>query len=238
MRQEAVQQALAAMHDKPKQVVPLPSKRASVARPVSNVVSGDDEHEDDDESDIDDDHDDDDHDLCETRNLALGLSDTSSAGSLASGQHRPQHETPESRGHRSTHETPETRGHRSEPPPPPLPPSIQSRPLPPSPINKPLPPSPDQSPAHAPAATYREMDIRDRTRAERDQRHRHRDSRDSERMSGASNNRDAERARDNDDVTPRDNRESERVTPRDNRENYRSNKDKNLMINLSCCLPG
>ena len=46
MRQEAVQQALAAMHDKPKQVVPLPSKRASVARPVSNVVSGDDEHED------------------------------------------------------------------------------------------------------------------------------------------------------------------------------------------------
>ena len=95
VRQEAVQQALAAMHDKPKQVVPLPSKRASVARPISNVVSADDEHEDmdDDESDIDDDLNDDDH-LCETRNLALGLSDTSSAGSLASG-HRPHGQPPE-----------------------------------------------------------------------------------------------------------------------------------------------
>ena len=83
MRQEAVQQALAAMQDKPKQVVPLPSKRASVARPISR------DHEDmeDEESDIDDDNVDEDQDvICETRNLALGLSDTSSAGSLASGQ--------------------------------------------------------------------------------------------------------------------------------------------------------
>ena len=44
VRQEAVQQALAAMQDKPKQVVPLPSKRASVARPVSRHLQGEDHH--------------------------------------------------------------------------------------------------------------------------------------------------------------------------------------------------
>merc|ERR1719450_734828 len=42
VRQEAVQQALAALQDKPKQVVPLPSKRASVARPVSRHLQGED----------------------------------------------------------------------------------------------------------------------------------------------------------------------------------------------------
>ena len=52
VRQEAVQQALAALQDKPKQVVPLPSKRASVARPVSRHLQGE-NHEDmeDEESD-------------------------------------------------------------------------------------------------------------------------------------------------------------------------------------------
>ena len=80
------------MQDKPKQVVPLPSKRASVARPVSKALTGE-EHEDmdDEDSDIDDDHDEEDHEmLCETRNLALGLSDTSSAGSLASSHLQPR----------------------------------------------------------------------------------------------------------------------------------------------------
>ena len=57
MRQEAVQQALAAMQDKPKQVVPLPSKRASVARPVS-AAPAEAEHEDmeDEDSELEDEH--------------------------------------------------------------------------------------------------------------------------------------------------------------------------------------
>ena len=182
VRQEAVQQALAAMHDKPKQVVPLPSKRASVARPISNVVSADDEHEDmdDDESDIDDDLNDDSH-LCETRNLALGLSDTSSAGSLASG-HQAAPPPEGVTAHAQYDNTPALISRNVT--------SIQSRPMPPLPPSppahstptKPLPPSPDPSPAHRPAQatptasvppinpTYREMDIRDRPRAERDRR--------------------------------------------------------------------
>ena len=172
------------------QVVPLPSKRASVARPISNVVSADDEHEDmdDDESDIDDDLNDEDH-LCETRNLALGLSDTSSAGSLASG-HRAAPPGAEP-GLISRNVTSVT--------------SIQARPMPPLPPsppahstpNKPLPPSPDPSPIHLPQATpsatpinptYREMDIRDRPRAERDRRQ-GREQREAERMSVASESR-------------------------------------------------
>ncbi len=182
VRQEAVQQALAAMHDKPKQVVPLPSKRASVARPISNVVSADDEHEDmdDDESDIDDDLNDDDH-LCETRNLALGLSDTSSAGSLASGHRAGGQGQEGGSAHAQYDNTPALISRNVT--------SIQSRPMPPLPPsppahstpNKPLPPSPDPSPIHRPAQTtptatppvnptYREMDIRDRPRAERDRR--------------------------------------------------------------------
>ena len=166
------------MQDKPKQVVPLPSKRASVARPVSKALTGE-EHEDmdDEESDIDDDHEYEDNDLlCETRNLALGLSDTSSAGSLASAHLQP----------RESVETPAV----APPAPAPAPAAysnIQSRPMPPLPaspsdsppppplppsapvINKPLPPSPESSsPHHVQAvnnnvtATYREMDIRDR----------------------------------------------------------------------------
>ena len=59
---------------------------------------------------------------------------------------------------------------------PPLPPSPPAHS---TPIDKPLPPSPAPSPAHRPAPapapgmnpTYREMDIRDRPRAERDRRH-------------------------------------------------------------------
>ena len=52
-----MQQALAAMQDKPKQVVPLPSKRASVARPVS-AAPAEAEHEDmeDEDSELEDEH--------------------------------------------------------------------------------------------------------------------------------------------------------------------------------------
>ena len=131
------------MQDKPKQVVPLPSKRASVARPISR------DHEDmeDEESDIDDDNVDEDQDvICETRNLALGLSDTSSAGSLASGQQLQAALT-----------------NIQSRPMPPLPPSPDTPPppLPPAPIiNKPLPPSPQSSPQHM-TATYREAEPRE-----------------------------------------------------------------------------
>lgn len=87
VRQEAVQQALAAFQDKPKAVLPLPSKRASVA-PVA-VQDEDDSSSDDEELNPEEFS----EGACsgsggnlivETRNLALGLSDTSSTGSLAS----------------------------------------------------------------------------------------------------------------------------------------------------------
>ena len=160
------------MQDKPKQVVPLPSKRASVARPVSKALTGE-EHEDmeDEDSDIDDDHDDEDQELlCETRNLALGLSDTSSAGSLASAHLQPR-ETVEVPA--AGPAAPADYSNIQSRPMPPLPPSPDDSPppppLPPAPvINKPLPPSPQSSPHHVQAvnnnvtATYREMDIRDR----------------------------------------------------------------------------
>ena len=74
------------MHDKPKQLVPMASKRASVAqpRPTSSTHGDDDltsseEEEDGREEGVV---------VCETRNLALGLSDTSSTSSLASGPTR------------------------------------------------------------------------------------------------------------------------------------------------------
>ena len=169
------------MQDKPKQVVPLPSKRASVARPVSKALAGE-EHEDmdDEESDIDDDHEDGEHDLlCETRNLALGLSDTSSAGSLASSHLQPRESvevtTPAAPAAPAAPAPAPAPGYSNiqSRPMPPLPPSPEDSPppppLPPGPgINKPLPPSPESSPAHVQAvnknvtATYREMDIRDR----------------------------------------------------------------------------
>ena len=230
VRQEAVQQALAAMQDKPKQVVPLPSKRASVARPVSHLVPGDDDHDDmdDDDSDIDDDHDDHDDILCETRNLALGLSDTSSAGSLAS-SHRaapppsanesrelpppPTNENNRTRTSSTTENKAAPSSNDSEPsehnydnaPAAITRNSIQSRPMPPlppsppahsTPVNKPLPPSPDPSPVHQRSSninpTYREMDIRDRPRADRERQERRqgRDNRDSDssRVSGKDNN--------------------------------------------------
>jgi len=230
VRQEAVQQALAAMQDKPKQVVPLPSKRASVARPVSHLVPGDDDHDDmdDDDSDIDDDHDDHDDILCETRNLALGLSDTSSAGSLAS-SHRaapppsanesrelpppPTNENNRTRTSSTTENKATPSSNDSEPsehnydnaPAAITRNSIQSRPMPPlppsppahsTPVNKPLPPSPDPSPVHQRSSninpTYREMDIRDRPRADRERQERRqgRDNRDSDssRVSGKDNN--------------------------------------------------
>ena len=164
------------MQDKPKQVVPLPSKRASVARPVSKALTGE-EHEDmdDEDSDIDDDHEDEDHDLlCETRNLALGLSDTSSAGSLASAHLQPREiveapavapAAPAAYSNIQSRPMPPLpalpASPEDSPPPPPLPPSAPV-------INKPLPPSPESSPHHVQAvnnnvtATYREMDIRDR----------------------------------------------------------------------------
>merc|ERR1719508_371360 len=92
--------------------------------------------------------------LCETRNLALGLSDTSSTGSLASGP---------SRGHiESLAVSVPTR------PIPPIPssPTESQMPLPPPPvvpINKPLPPSPEASPIHIPTpgslnATYKDTE--------------------------------------------------------------------------------
>ena len=154
VRQEAVQQALAAMQDKPKQVVPLPSKRASVARPVSRHLQGED-HEDmeDEESDIDDDNVDEEHDLiCETRNLALGLSDTSSTGSLASGQ-LPPREVQSSYSNIQSRPMPPLPPSPDQPPPPPLPPAPV--------INKPLPPSPQSSPQHNVMATYREAENRE-----------------------------------------------------------------------------
>jgi len=130
VRQEAVQQALAALQDKPKPVLPLPSKRASVA-PVQLLDDEDDESttEDDDELGPDDSAEGSTGNLLvETRNLALGLSDTSSTGSLASGPTRP---------------------------PPPLPhpgESPISKPLPPSP--KIVQPKPDQSTNNS---TYRDV---------------------------------------------------------------------------------
>lgn len=90
VRQEAVQQALAAMNDKPKQLVPMSSKRASVAQPRPTSST----HEDDDLSTSEDEGEEEDDEgslpnlVCETRNLALGLSDTSSTSSLASGHNR------------------------------------------------------------------------------------------------------------------------------------------------------
>ena len=122
MRQEAVQQALAALHDKPKQVVPLPSKRASVAPALQTGEDDDSSSGDDDGDGLQDTEDTEgstNNLVVETRNLALGMSDTSSNNSLASGG--------------------PTR------PPPPLPnpgESPASKPLPPSPKDEVLPPPP------------------------------------------------------------------------------------------------
>ena len=90
VRQEAVQQALAAMHDKPKQLVPMASKRASVAqpRPTSSTHGDDDLTSSEEEEGGEEDGREEGVVVCETRNLALGLSDTSSTSSLASGPTR------------------------------------------------------------------------------------------------------------------------------------------------------
>ena len=149
MRQEAVQQALAALHDKqPKQqLLPLPSKRASVAsssvvRPAANQPQEDDDDDDDDDDDVTSEDDEVEYEeggdgsldnlLVETRNMALGLlSDTSSTGSLASG---PSAVAPPLRSLPPLPLPPD-----ESPPPPPLPP-VLSKPLPPSPKAAPSPP--------------------------------------------------------------------------------------------------
>ena len=89
VRQEAVQQALAALHDKPKQLVPMASKRASVAQPrPTSSTHGDDDLTSSEEEGVEEEGREEGVVVCETRNLALGLSDTSSTSSLASGPTR------------------------------------------------------------------------------------------------------------------------------------------------------
>jgi hypothetical protein len=117
VRQEAVQQALAAMQDKPKPVLPLPSKRASVAPPSAHLQDEEDESTSDEDEGEEGGGGSIGNLLVETRNLALGLSDTSSTGSLASGPARL--------------------------PPPPVPGDENP---PPAVLNKPLPPSPKTVP--------------------------------------------------------------------------------------------
>lgn len=79
---------MAALQDKHKPVVPLPSKRASVARTSVQLQDEDETSSEDDELNPDDSGSTGQL-IVETRNLALGLSDTSSTGSLASGPTRP-----------------------------------------------------------------------------------------------------------------------------------------------------
>ena len=187
------------MHDRPKQVLPLPSKRASVARPTSNALNNDDDHDDMSSTDDDENHDESGDGsmgnlLCETRNLALGLSDTSSTGSLASGP---------SRGHID--------GLSGAPPPPrPVPPiptsPSETMPPPPPPIvpiDKPLPPSPEASPIHRPTSTTLNATYKDtETQAMRNRSDRSKDN--SERQ----NNRDNDRQRDS-NVDRRQHRDSQ-----------------------------
>jgi len=210
VRQEAVQQALAAMHDRPKQVLPLPSKRASVARPNSNAINNEEEAEQDDHDDMSS-SDDENHDesgegsvgnlLCETRNLALGLSDTSSTGSLASGPGLPGSGPPPPRP------IPPIPSSPSECMPPPPPPIV--------PINKPLPPSPEASPIHRPSpaalnATYKDTETQQaqRNRSDRSKEVNSERPRDSHNERPSLNNRDGDRQRD-DNVERRQHRDSQ-----------------------------
>jgi len=213
VRQEAVQQALAAMQDRPKQMLPLPSKRASVARPTSNALNADDDNDDMSSTDDDENHDESGEGsignlLCETRNLALGLSDTSSTGSLASGP---------SRGHL---EGLLASGPMRPVPPIPISPTEQMPPPPPTvvPINKPLPPSPEASPIHRPIpdslnATYKETETQaNRNRSDRPKDNASDRSREGQRESQSDrlsqNNRDNDRQRDN-NVERRQHRDSQ-----------------------------